>query len=76
MSYLDAVVATVNQISVLVSPDGRNRPSFVFCVPTETEDQDLARVFLEFLAKNAQHGSAAAASLATAAFADRWPCPR
>lgn len=76
MSYLDAVVATVNQISVLVSPDGKNRPPFVFCVPSETDDRELAQVFQAFLVRNPEHGSVAAASLATAAYADRWPCPR
>ncbi|MGE0747454.1 MAG: Rap1a/Tai family immunity protein [Rhodospirillales bacterium] len=74
MSYLDAVVATVNQISVLVSPDGGNRPPFIFCVPPQKTDLELTQIFVQFADRNPQHVSVAAAAIASAAFADAFPC--
>lgn len=76
IAYLDAVVATVNQIAVLASADGRARPDVGFCVRPDATEEDLVRLFLASARRNPQHANVAAASIASAAFAEAWPCRR
>jgi hypothetical protein len=74
IAYLDAVVATVAQVSALGASDGKAVKPLFFCLPNETTHEQLARTYYRFLQANAKLGDRAAAGVAMAAFTDAWPC--
>lgn len=73
IAYLDAVVATVAQVSALGAGDGKAKQLF-FCLPAEATHEQLARAYYRFLRVNDQLGDRAAAGVVMAALTDAWPC--
>jgi len=75
VAYLDAVVATVAQVSAMAAEEGgAAKRKLFFCLPAETTHEQLARTYYRFLQANETLGNRAAAGVALAAFADAWPC--